>query len=395
MNTNKTPRGTRAGPNRGTLGVCTLVALRLAAVAGVLLAVRPALAHEPPQLSPFAESDLLPHGIAGDQRVVFVTQPLHGRVVVLDRASGEEVGRLPAPPGGFLLPFELRLPHPGRLVVLDSGGFPTPTALAIPRVYDYHYRYHPAKRIFDATLRRTVAFDGIPVVFAEDVEVLDDGRAVLSDSGSGALWVIGREGSITPGIVPRSSAPEDGIPGLAPCLIPGVTMVGDVPYALPGGFAPGVGSLTSKAGFLYFGGTCAGGIRRVPVAAFDDERAPWDRAVDIEIVSPRPDGELFDTLKGLTFNPWDPRDAALYAADPFRLRIVRIEVGTGERTVLAEDPVLLNFPVSMKFLPPVRGRAALVVSSDQEHRFAPLNAALGGVSVFQLPFRIAELRFPR
>ena len=51
-------------------------------------------------------------------------------------------------------------------------------------------------------------------------------------------------------------------------------------------------------------------------------------------------------LKGLTFNPWDPHDDALYAADPFHLRVVRIDVETGERSVLAEDPVLLNLPVS-------------------------------------------------
>lgn len=348
------------------------------------------------ELSQFAEMDRLPHGIAGDHRLVFVTQPLDGRVAVLDRTGGVEVGELPSPPGGWLLPFELRVPQPGRLVVLDSGGFPSPAGLAVPQVHDYQYRYNPAKRRFVATLRRTVRFDGVPVVFAEDVEVLADGRYVLSDSGSGALWVIGREGTITPGIVPQSFAPEDGIPGLAPCVFPpATTTIGDVPYALPGGFAPGVGSLASKDGFLYFGGTCAGGIRRVPVAVFDDERAPWERAADIEIVSPRPDGELFDTLKGLTFNPWDPRDDRLYAADPFRLRVVRIDVETGERTVLAEDPVLLNFPVSMKFLPPVHGCPSLVVSSDQEHRFAPLNAALGGVSVFQFPFRLATLRFSR
>jgi hypothetical protein len=33
----------------------------------------------------------------------------------------------------------------------------------------------------------------------------------------------------------------------------------------------------------------------------------------------------------------------------------------------------------------------LVVSSDQEHRFAALNAALEGVSQFQPPFLIVEV----
>jgi hypothetical protein len=355
-----------------------------------------AKAQEFPAASILAERDNLPHGIAGDQRLVFVAEPLHGRVAVLDRFSGEEIGELPPPPGGFLLPFEMRLPHRGHLVVLDSGGFPSPTSLAIPRVYDYQYQYNSAQRKFSAKLRRAVRFDGIPFIFAEDVEVLPDGRYVVSDSGFGALWVIERNGSIAPGIVPRSLSPDDGIPGLAPCLFQAeVTTVGGVPFELPGGFAPGVGSMASRDGFLYFGGTCSGGIARVPVAVFDDPRLPHERATDIEIVSPRADAGDFDTLKGLTFNRWDPRDDALYAADPFHLRIVRIDVITGGRTVIADDPALFNFPVSMKFLPPVRGQASLVVSSDQEHRFAPLNAALGGVSVFQLPFLITELRFPR
>jgi hypothetical protein len=84
-------RGIRHAP----LGVGAFVALSLAAAAGGLLAVLPTLAHEPPQLSPSAESDLLPHGIAGDHRGVFITQPLHGRVAVLDWTSVIEVRELP------------------------------------------------------------------------------------------------------------------------------------------------------------------------------------------------------------------------------------------------------------------------------------------------------------
>jgi hypothetical protein len=344
--------------------------------------------------SVFAERANLPHGVAGDQHLVFVAEPLNARVAVLDRASGDEVGDLPAPPGGFLLPFEMRLPHAGRLVVLDSGGFPDPTSLAIPRVYDYRYAYDPDARTFSATLTRTVRFDGIPFVFSEDVEVLDDGRYVVSDSVFGALWVISRDGSsITPGIVPATFNPEDGIPGLAPCIFaPEVDTVGGVPFILPGGFAPGVGSLTSRDGFLYFGGTCAGGVARVPIAVFDDARPPHERGSDIEIVAPRPDPGDFDTLKGLTFNPFDPQDDALYAADAFHLRIIKIDVATGVRTVIADDPVLFNFPISLKFLPPIRGERAFIVSSDQEHRFAALNAALDDVSIFQLPFLITEVR---
>jgi hypothetical protein len=85
-------------------------------------------------------------------------------------------------------------------------------------------------------------------------------------------------------------------------------------------------------------------------------------------------------------------DDALYAADAFHLRIIKIDVATGVRTVVGDDPVLFNFPVSLKFLPPIRGERAFIVSSDQQHRFAALNAALDGVSIFQLPFLITEVR---
>ena len=87
--------------------------------------------------------DALTHGIAGDERYVFVTEPGVGvapngaRVVALDRFTGAEVAAFPAPPGGFKLPFTLRVPRTGRLVVLDSGGFPPSGP---PVVYDYRYR---------------------------------------------------------------------------------------------------------------------------------------------------------------------------------------------------------------------------------------------------------------
>ena len=44
---------------------------------------------------------------AGDTQIVFVTEPLNQRLAVLDRFSGSEVGQVPAPPGGFLLPSKL------------------------------------------------------------------------------------------------------------------------------------------------------------------------------------------------------------------------------------------------------------------------------------------------
>jgi hypothetical protein len=369
---------------------------RLVLGTALFLSAFSAAAAAQPVASALSQRANLPHGVAGDDKLVFVTEPLNGRVAVIVRDTGQEIGELPPPPDGFLLPFELRTRHANELIVLDAGGFPSPTALAIPRVYDYKYHYSPATRQFRATLTRSVRFDGIPIIFSEDIEVLSDGRYVVSDSGFGALWVVERDGTIVPGITPVSLAPPDAIPQLGACpFSPGPLTIDGVPFELPGSFAPGVGSMTSSDDYLYFSGTCSGGLWRVPLAVFGDERAPHERAADIELVSARPSLTDFDTLKGLTMNRWDPQDEAVYAADPFHLQILRIDTRTGSRSVVAAGPLLFNFSVSMKWLPPVAGRQSLVVSSDQEHRFAALNAALGGVSVFQFPFLITEVLFPR
>ena len=59
--------------------------------------------------APLAKRASLTHGIAGDERYVFTTEPGIGvstagpRVVVLDRFSGREVATLPGPPAGVVV----------------------------------------------------------------------------------------------------------------------------------------------------------------------------------------------------------------------------------------------------------------------------------------------------
>jgi hypothetical protein len=74
----------------------------------------------------YADRSHLTTAAAGDTNLVFVAEPLNQRIAVLGRFTGFEVGQVPAPLGGFLLPFSLRVPNSGHLVVLDSGGFPNP-----------------------------------------------------------------------------------------------------------------------------------------------------------------------------------------------------------------------------------------------------------------------------
>jgi hypothetical protein len=342
--------------------------------------------------APLAKRASLTHGIAGDERYVFTTEPGIGvatsgaRVVVLDRFTGKEVATVPPPDGGFKLPFTLRVPRTGHLVVLDSGGFPP---VGPPVVYDYSYSGD--KHAFSAKLTRTVDFAGNPMGFAEDVEVLPNDEYVVSESIFGGLWLIGRDGKIRRGMVPDDGG--DPLPNLGSCQFPGggSGIVGDLPFQAGGGFAPGAGSLTVHDSELYISSTCAGGVQRLAIKTLLDTSTPAAARAEQIITVTKRKYDL-ESLKGITFNRWDPDDQSIYAGDPFRLTLIRINSRTGKREVLSNDHKLFNFTVSTAFLPPVRRHGAnpLVTASDQEYRWSGLNTALNGVDAFQLPFVVAE-----
>jgi len=322
----------------------------------------------------FGHQPTVTSSAAGDSRLVFVAEPLGQAVAVLERYTGQQLGTLPAPPAGWLLPFSLRVPREGHVVVLDSGGFPSPTVPSIARVYDYDVQYDERSHQLTATLTRTVSFEGLPLVFAEDVEVTSSGLYVVSESIIGALWVIGLDGTISYGAFPVTGVP---IPALAPCeFLP--TTVGGIPFATAGNFGPGVVGLAERGGQLYFSTTCNGGVSRIPMASLTDAtRDPQARAADIVPVSPRAAGVAAETLHGLAFNPAKPGEHWLYAVDSLQLRVVRINTDNGSRqVVVGPDPVLFNFPSKLQFLPPVGGRSPLLVASDQEHRLPSINAAI-------------------
>jgi hypothetical protein len=354
-----------------------------------LLAPLPAAA-KAGRVDTFAKRAALTHGIAGDERYVFVTEPGIGvatagaRVVALDRATGREVAALPAPEGGFKLPFTLRVPRSGHLIVLDSGGFPP---VGPPVVYDY--RYGTKRGALKAKLTRTTNFAGNPMGFAEDVEVLPNGEYVVSESILGGLWLIGRDGKIRPGLVPDDPAAP--LPGLGPCFYTGSPLtVGDLPFAAPGGFLPGAGSLTVRGFNLYLSSTCHGGIQQLPISVLLDAKKPaLDRAKQITEVTPKVGA--IESLKGITFNRWDPKDPWIYAGDPFALKLIRVNSRTGKRQVLSTDAKQFNFTIGATFLPPTHhgGENPLVTTSDQEYRWAPTNTAITA-DAFQLPFVMAE-----
>jgi hypothetical protein len=357
-------------------------------VAFALLAPQNAQAHG--LATKLAQRDSLTHGIAGDEHYVFVTEPGIGvstagpRVVVLDRDSGRELATLPAPPNGFKLPFTLRVPESGHLVVLDSGGFPP---VGPPVVYDYHY--DQTRFGFKARLTRTVDFTGQPMGFAEDVEVLPNGEYVVSESIFGGLWLIGRDGTIRPGLTPDPGGAA--LPHLGPCFFPAEqTIIGGLPFRAAGDFAPGAGSLAVRGDDLYLSSTCAGGVQKLKLRTLlSDPRPAKVRAESIQTVAPRKYD--IESIKGITFNRWDPGDPYIYAGDPFRQTLIRIDSRTGRREVVSDNHRLFDFTVSTSFLPPEHPwqRAPLVTASDQEYRWATLNVALTS-DQFRPPFTVGE-----
>ncbi|MDP9148776.1 MAG: hypothetical protein M3O36_02365 [Myxococcota bacterium] len=338
----------------------------------------------------FAHLSAIPAGVAGGARVVFVGSPLEGRVLALSRFTGRNIGALPAPPGGFILPFILHSLGEGRLAVLDAGGLPQPIPFvpANPTIYEYAYSLS-AQGGFSSHLVRSVTFASVPFGFAEDFLPLQDGRLLISDAVLGSIWVAAPDGSISPGIVPKSTSQKDAIPMMVFCPTMPQIVVGGVPFLFSGSAIPGVGTMAVRGGTLYFYSSCAKGIFSVPLATLSDSRLPYQRAADIRLAVPR-SSAVVEELLGFTFNPFDADDRYLYAADALRLRLIRINLENGERQIVGDDPTLFNFPSSTAFLPPVLGIEPLFVVSNQQQLTTLTNAAITQ-DILTPPFLITKL----
>lgn len=339
----------------------------------------------------YARLDIIPAGVAGGDKVVFVGDPLEGRVLAFDRLTSAAIGELPAPANGFILPFMMHSVGSNRIAVLDAGGLPSPDPFvpASPTIYEYDYTVN-ADGSVTAALAHSVSFASAFIGFAEDFVKLSDGRFLLSDAILGSLWVAMPDDTIVPGIVPKTFEPQDAIPQLALCPEMPLTEVGGIPFLFSGSTLPGISPLAERSGVLYFYSPCAEGLYSVPIASLSDDRQPSERAADIRLVAPKPADVPVEQLLGLTFNPFSSTDHFLYAADSLQLRVIRLDVTTGKRQVVADDPTLFNFPSSTAFLPPLLGTSPLMVVSNQQHRLTLTNDAITE-DLVQPPFIVAKV----
>jgi hypothetical protein len=191
--------------------------------------------------------------------------------------------------------------------------------------------------------------------------------------------------------VPRTFDPADAIPQMVYCpTMPQVT-VGGLPFLFTGSTIPGVASIAVKSGTVYFYSSCSASLYKIPFSTLFDSRQPWQRAADIRLIGSKPANVQVEELLEMQFNPFDPSDNHLYVADALQLRIIRIDPRNGRREVVADDPVLFNFPASMGFLPPILGELSpLVVLSNQQHRTTLLNSAIPE-DMLQPPFIAAKV----
>ncbi len=340
---------------------------------------------------------VFPAGIAGGDRVVFIGSPFEGRVAAFSRVLGKPLGDLPPPEQGFILPFILKSTGSHVVSVLDAGGFPSPAPFvpANPTIYEYEYSYD-RRHGLSAELTRSISFDSALVGFSEDAIKLDDGRYLLDDAVLGSIWIAELDGTIVPGIVPKTFEPEDAIPEMAFCDSMPLIDVGGVPFLFTGSTVPGITSMAARNGKLYFSSSCSGAVYSVPLSVFDDDREPYERAEDISVVSPKPEGVQVEELLGLIFDFNRPNEPYLYAADPLQLRVIRINVNTGRREVVGDDPTLFNFPSSLGFLPsptPHSYLSTLLVLSNQQHLTPITNDAITE-DMLEPPFLATKVLIP-
>ncbi len=330
-------------------------------------------------------------GVAADEDIVFVGEPLNGQVIALSRFTGKPIGQLPPPPSGFALPFIMHAIGNGRVAILDAGGLPAPNPFvpANPLIYEYTYSYSHATG-FSANLDRAINFASVIIGFPEDFVRLPDGRYLVSDAVLGSVWIAEQDGSIVPGIVPKSFAPQDLIPELALCLtMPQITVNG-YPFLFTGSTLPGISPMAVRAGTVYFYSPCARGVYAFPLSILSDTRTPDQRASDIRLIAATPANIEVEELLDFGFNPYNPADQYLYAANPLQLQVIRIDPAKGTRQIVAQGPKLLDFPSSMAFLPGAGPLTELLVASNQQER-SPLTNDAVTQTTFALPFVISRI----
>src|SRR5215472_16282682 len=125
--------------------------------------------------------------------------------------------------------------------------------------------------------------------------------------------------------------------------MPKITVNG-YPFLFTGSTIPGVSPMAVRNGTVYYYSPCARGIYSFPLASLSDNRQPYQRAADIQLVAPTPADIQVEELLDFTFNPFDPTDPNLYAAHGLQLEVSRLNRYEQRGGPLALCPNFFKFP---------------------------------------------------
>lgn len=110
-------------------------------------------------------------------------------------------------------------------------------------------------------------------------------RYLVNDAVLGSIWIANPDGSIEPGLVPRTFEPADAVPETYFCDSMPVVQVGGLPFLFTGSTIPGITAMAERDGVVSFSSSCAGAVYSIPRSSLSDGREPWQRAADIRRVS--------------------------------------------------------------------------------------------------------------
>ena len=375
------------------------------------------------------------HGVGGDTDLLFALQPSPTTtrptgVHVAHRITGELLGDVTPPPGGFAVPLTIKIESfsragltgtQGQFVLLDARMPPafigSPYAVNA-RLYRYSYRYTWYSGL-TTTLLETHDLplaSGLPdpnappvpptgLLYPGSIALLPGGRLAVTDNIGRSVWVsdVSLDNWSLALVDPRFGGdPRGAVEGV------GRNQAGVIaPYTLltpaPPGFPPGLGLFPGVHSITYaarteevcFAVTWPGGIYCIDASVLlDAGTPPFLKSAAVREVVPTTAGlgDLSDSVDYDRFHPdsawlyWQRAPADVAGGGCNALRRVNLETGAIE--LLACDNTIYSWANEISALPPLasNGNVTWILSSvGQEYNNPDVNVLLGGVSQYFAP----------
>jgi hypothetical protein len=385
------------------------------------------------------------HGVAGDQVLLFALVPSASPdrapgVYARRRIDGGDAGALVAPPSGWGVPLSMKITRfhrsglgsvQGEALILDNRVPPALGGTQPARIYKYRYQYSLLRGLTSQLLSEHVLplnsvapGAGLPngLIYPGSIALLPDGRVVVTDNISGALWVgDDLDNWYMAAIDPRWAATPFG-----PVQGVGLAQNGRVePYTLlvpaPPGFPPGLGlypgshsiAFASRTQEVVWAVTVPGGIYAMPLnVLLDRSLPPFAKSGDATsgtlgstrlLVAPTPGlGDLTDGVDYDRFHPgsewvyWQRAPADVAGGGFNTLR--RVSLISGQVQVVAADNSVYSWTNEISALPPLVDASpftTIISSVGQEYNNPDVNALLNGVPQYFAPSRLPLVVVPQ